>query len=87
MVLRTTGAQTLTVSAAGLTAATASTTVSAAPQSKLLLAGLPASVTAGDGGLDDLSGLSATGRFVRIYGTKRATGYGYSLWEVELYGN
>ena len=46
-----------------------------------------ASVTAGDGGLDDLSGLSATGRFVRIYGTKRATGYGYSLWEVELYGN
>jgi hypothetical protein len=46
-----------------------------------------ASVTAGDGGLDDLTGLSATGRFVRVYGTKRSSGYGYSLWEVELYGN
>jgi F5/8 type C domain len=25
------------------------------------------------------------GRFLRIYGTSRATGYGYSLWDVELH--
>lgn len=42
-------------------------------------------VTGGDGGLDDLT-LSATGRYLRIYGTKRATGYGYSIFEVNVYG-
>ena len=26
-----------------------------------------------------------TARFVRIQGIKRATNYGYSLWEIELY--
>ncbi|MFA9389645.1 MAG: cellulase family glycosylhydrolase [Prolixibacteraceae bacterium] len=40
--------------------------------------------TTGDGGTDDLS-LSGTGRYVRIYGTIRATSYGYSLWEMEVY--
>ncbi|HYF61821.1 MAG TPA: cellulase family glycosylhydrolase, partial [Herpetosiphonaceae bacterium] len=38
----------------------------------------------GDGGTDDLA-VSGTGRFVRIYGTQRATQWGYSLWEVEVY--
>jgi hypothetical protein len=43
-------------------------------------------VTAGDGGIDDLS-FSASGRYVRMYGTARGTGYGYSLWEFEVYGS
>ncbi len=37
-------------------------------------------------GLQDLGGLSGTGRYVRMYGTVRATTYGYSLWEFEIYG-
>ena len=41
--------------------------------------------TTGDGGIDDLTGLSGTGRYVRMYGTVRATTYGYSLWELEVY--
>ncbi|GGT14698.1 hypothetical protein GCM10010222_65920 [Streptomyces tanashiensis] len=41
--------------------------------------------TAGDGGTDDLTGLSGTGRYVRMQGTARATGYGYSLYEFEVY--
>ncbi len=43
------------------------------------------STTNGDGGTDDLS-LSGTGRYVRIYGTARATVWGYSLWELQVYG-
>jgi hypothetical protein len=43
-------------------------------------------ITGGDGGVDDLTGLSGTGRFVRIYGTRRGTEWGYSLWEFEVYG-
>ncbi|HCT75807.1 MAG TPA: glycosyl hydrolase, partial [Micromonosporaceae bacterium] len=42
-------------------------------------------VTGGDGGVDDLTGLTGTGRFVRINGTARGTGWGYSLFEVEVY--
>ena len=41
--------------------------------------------TAGDGGVDDLT-IAGTGRFVRVYGTQRATAWGYSLFEVEVYG-
>jgi hypothetical protein len=41
-------------------------------------------VTNGDGATDDLT-LSGSGRYVRIYGTARGTGYGYSLWELEVY--
>jgi hypothetical protein len=44
------------------------------------------STTTGAGGVEDLTGLSRTGRYVRMYGTARATGYGYSLWEFEVYG-
>lgn len=43
------------------------------------------STTAGDGGVDDIS-LSGTGRYVRMYGTVRATSWGYSLWEFAVYG-
>src|SRR5690606_37179105 len=31
-------------------------------------------------------GLSATGRYVRIYGTSRMIGYGHSIWELEIEG-
>ncbi len=44
------------------------------------------STTTGDGGVDDLTGLSGSGRYIRMYGTVRGTGYGYSLWEFEVYG-
>lgn len=44
------------------------------------------SVTAGDGGEDILDGLSGVGRYVRMRGVQRATAYGYSLWEFEVYG-
>jgi len=42
--------------------------------------------TAGDGGTDDITGLSGTGRYLRVYGTARGTSYGYSLWELQVYG-
>jgi beta-glucanase (GH16 family) len=35
---------------------------------------------------NDLTGLSGSGRYVRLRGTARGTGYGYSLWELEVYG-
>ncbi len=43
------------------------------------------STTTGDGGIDDITGLSASGRYVRMYGTQRATTYGYSLWEFNVH--
>jgi hypothetical protein len=43
-------------------------------------------VTGGDGGVDDWTGLAGSGRWVRVYGTTRATAWGYSLWELEVYG-
>ncbi len=42
--------------------------------------------TSGAGGINDLTGLSSSGRYVRMYGTARATVYGYSLYEFEIYG-
>jgi hypothetical protein len=44
------------------------------------------STTTGNGGADDLTGLSGTGRYVRINGTARGTAYGYSLYEMQVYG-
>jgi hypothetical protein len=44
------------------------------------------STTAGDGGVDDLV-VSGAGRYVRMYGSQRATEWGYSLWEFEIYGS
>jgi hypothetical protein len=41
--------------------------------------------TTGDGGIDDLTGLSGSGRYVRMNGTVRGTAFGYSLWEFEIY--
>ncbi|WP_165984350.1 discoidin domain-containing protein [Streptomyces sp. YIM 98790] len=37
-------------------------------------------------GMKETIALSATGRHVRMYGTERATPYGYSLWEFQVYG-
>lgn len=45
------------------------------------------STTTGDGGIDDLTGLSGSGRYVRMYGTQRGTLYGYSLLEFGVYGS
>jgi hypothetical protein len=43
--------------------------------------------TTGDGGTDDISFPTTSTRYVRMYGTQRGTGYGYSLYEFEVYGN
>ncbi|MFJ8665953.1 discoidin domain-containing protein [Streptomyces sp. NPDC093600] len=45
-----------------------------------------ATETAGNGGTDDWTGLNGKGRHLRVYGTARGTSYGYSLYEVEVYG-
>jgi hypothetical protein len=37
-------------------------------------------------GVLNYTGLNATGRYVRMYGTSRLTQYGYSLWEFQVYG-
>jgi hypothetical protein len=42
------------------------------------------STTTGTGGDQNLS-VSGSGRYIRMYGTARATGYGYSLWEFDVY--
>ena len=44
------------------------------------------STTTGAGGVNDLTGLSGSGRYIRMYGTVRGTAWGYSLWEFEVYG-
>ncbi|WP_394821826.1 discoidin domain-containing protein [Pendulispora albinea] len=43
------------------------------------------STTTGKGGIETLA-VQGKGRFVRMFGTARATGYGYSLWELEVHG-
>jgi hypothetical protein len=43
------------------------------------------STAAGTGGIQALN-VTGTGRYVRMHGTARATGYGYSLWELRVYG-
>ncbi len=42
------------------------------------------STTTGAGGTQTLD-VAGTGRYVRMYGTARGSGYGYSLWEFEVY--
>ncbi|MEY9928697.1 hypothetical protein ABH926_003336 [Catenulispora sp. GP43] len=44
------------------------------------------STTAGTGGTQNLT-VSGSGRYVRMYGTARATQYGYSLWEFQVFGS
>jgi len=43
------------------------------------------STTTGSGGNETIN-LSGTGRYIRLYGTQRNTGWGYSIWEMEVYG-
>jgi hexosaminidase len=43
------------------------------------------STTAGNGGTEYFDVTATNGRYVRMYGTQRATTYGYSLWEFEVY--
>ena len=45
------------------------------------------SVTNGNGGIDDLVFGATNARYVRMWGTTRGTPYGYSLWEIEIYGS
>jgi uncharacterized repeat protein (TIGR01451 family) len=43
------------------------------------------STTTGTGGIQTLT-VSGSGRYIRMYGTTRATQFGYSLWEFQVYG-
>jgi chitodextrinase len=43
------------------------------------------STTTGAGGTETLN-FAGTGRYIRLYGTQRATQYGYSLWEFQVFG-
>ncbi|WP_053912721.1 discoidin domain-containing protein [Streptomyces sp. SCSIO 75703] len=43
-------------------------------------------VTGGDGGTDTLD-VSGQGRYVRMLGVHRATSWGYSLWEFQVFGS
>jgi chitodextrinase len=43
------------------------------------------STTTGTGGTQTLN-VSGSGRYIRMYGTVRGTGYGYSLWEFQVIG-
>lgn len=45
-----------------------------------------AKVTDGKPGVRDFDANGARGRYLRITGTQRTTGYGYSLYEIEAYG-
>ena len=42
------------------------------------------STTTGTGGIQSLT-VSGSGRYVRMYGTTRATQWGYSLWEFQVF--
>ncbi|MFJ8980606.1 discoidin domain-containing protein [Streptomyces sp. NPDC102282] len=44
------------------------------------------STTTGSGGAETVD-VSGTARYVRMLGTARATGYGYSLWEFKVFGS
>jgi hypothetical protein len=46
------------------------------------------STTSGTGGIQDVtvSGAGSSARYVRMNGITRATGYGYSLWEFQVFG-
>jgi beta-glucanase (GH16 family) len=51
----------------------------------VLSRGKPATASSGDGATDDLT-LTGTARYVRLYGTERGTGRGYSLYSFDVYG-
>ena len=46
----------------------------------------PISTITGNTSMTNTLYVSGTGRYVRMYGTARATGYGYSLYEFQVYG-
>src|SRR5690625_5794347 len=39
----------------------------------------------GNGGVDNIN-LNATGRYVRMQGLERGTSWGYSLWQMDVFG-
>ncbi|GAA1517578.1 hypothetical protein GCM10009827_035730 [Dactylosporangium maewongense] len=43
------------------------------------------STSSGDGGVDDVT-LTGTGRYVRVNQTQRGTQWGYSIWDLSVYG-
>jgi hypothetical protein len=43
------------------------------------------STTTGDGGVDEITGFTATGRYVRMYGTQRGTAFGHSRFDFNVY--
>jgi hypothetical protein len=43
--------------------------------------------TGANGGTDDITNLDDTGRYVRMLGLTRATMYGFSIFELEVYGD
>ncbi len=45
------------------------------------------STTSGMGGDETINFTPANARYVRMYGTARATTFGYSLWEFQVYGS
>ncbi|RKR86972.1 F5/8 type C domain-containing protein [Micromonospora pisi] len=45
------------------------------------------STTAGDGGTDQVDFTTTSARYVRMQGLTRATGFGFSLWELEVYAH
>jgi len=44
------------------------------------------STTTGTGGTQTLN-VTGSGRYIRMNGTTRATQFGYSLWEFEVFGS
>jgi hypothetical protein len=40
----------------------------------------------GNGAVDDIGFSATSARYVRIYGTQRGTQWGYSLWELQVFG-
>jgi hypothetical protein len=45
------------------------------------------STSSGSGGTEVFTNLTTSGRYVRMYGTQRATTWGHSIWELEVYGS
>ena len=44
------------------------------------------STTTSAGGTETLN-ITGSGRYLRVYGTARSTGYGYSIWELQVFGS
>jgi len=45
------------------------------------------STSSGNGGVENISGLSGSGRYLRMYGTTRATQWSYSLYSMQVYSS